>query len=1004
MEIVDNFRADLRRGRSIVLVGAGVSYAASSDPKSTWHGLLTSGIGFAQASRKLDEDTADLFRGVLDEGATSDDYLDIADELVASLGGKESGDFLEWLVRDVGNLRIQDDRVLQAILNLNLPIITTNYDRLLEQAGNRDYVTWTRSPLFQQVVAGTSNAIGHLHGYYTDPPSIVLTRDSYSLFLRDEYVQALRHAMSAINIVVYVGFGEGISDPNFSSLRAWVQDTMPTQSLKHYRLCRQSELERLQDEHRNEIIVPVPYGSEYTDLGAFLESVETPGSVETAFDPTGVLRTLEEQLRSESIVKANGASLREARLNDLLVPPALIPVSHEQYVAARQEKNGTKPQRCDLQEELGRDRILIVGDEKSGLSSALMWFSAQHHLRDASLIPIVIDHRAMVTGSRSLDTTIRQQLRQLGYSINDKAALPRIVLTIDNIGLGDRSRLRRLAKDLSRGFFEVVILGCRSGADNELQVLLADEGLKFHIRHMGKLTRKDVADLAALADGVRAKELATRAIEVVQHQHLPNTPFTFAMIISALVKGDSLLTATSQTALLDSYVNLLMGRGRQDEDSRVEMDSFNRSYVIEKLAEVFVREKKGSLPADLVVATVSESFTALEWPDNPLETVLDLADRNLLRIKSQNVSFAQSSYLHLFAAKRSLRSASLNRVLRDDPLYYAPILGHYAALRRDDTELLIEVSSLLGEFSQEEIEPTSVFAVRSSDEGEDRSIDTAVTKVERTVAAIGSDDGEEPEIDDQLYSDLEPFPLQPIDDAPLAGRMAITLDLVSSILRDTEIMEDVNVRREILGKVLLGWANFVRTLESDEYFGRITTENSRDLAKDLGIPEKRWEEFTSNLRDLTAIFIAFSGMSATVRSRKMSRSLEHIFEDKEFLNHPGRAAMGSILAYDIAEPGWSKIFLKMSAEHGHTAVVDLLLQHLAKFALTRFVLTDEDRVNLINFLVGRVVAYAGAATPDELSRVRSQIERSVLTARMTSEGRHVPLGVGILDDDLSSEA
>lgn len=84
------------------------------------------------------------------------------------------GDFAEWLRRTVGALRVRNKDVPEALAALGLPLLTTNYDDILEQVTNLPGVTW------------------------------------------QDYAQAMQRALRALKTPLFVGYGSGFEDPNFT--------------------------------------------------------------------------------------------------------------------------------------------------------------------------------------------------------------------------------------------------------------------------------------------------------------------------------------------------------------------------------------------------------------------------------------------------------------------------------------------------------------------------------------------------------------------------------------------------------------------------------------------------------------------------------------------------------------------------------------------------------------------------------------------------------------------
>lgn len=1003
MREADDFRHAIRTGRSVLVVGTGVSKAATGDAKSDWAGLLRAGLRYAEAIHRIDPNLAELCREWLDHASTVDDYLEAATIITDALGGQSSAEFAAWLSRDVGNLRATSPRILESILGLGLPIVTTNYDNLLEKAGGRDHVTWMQPGQFQEVLAGRSQSIAHFHGYFTEPNSIVLSRESYALLLRDQNILQLRNAMTTVNSLVYVGFGDGLDDPNFASLRAWVSETLPTQTFKHFRLCRDQDVDRLQEAHSGEPVHVVGYGPTYDDLEPFLRGLETPGTLVQEFAPVQVLGRIEEQVRQSSIIGAQLSRDDQVLINDLLIPPALIPVDQEEFAASAKRRIPLdRPTRCDLREEMQRPTLIVAGDENSGVSSALVWLVANQHLEDPTLIPLTLNYRNLVAPRlRPLDIEIRKQLRQAGFSISDSATFPKMALAIDNVTVADQALLSKVVQELLETPFERVILGCRADSQIELYQAVTAAGFDTVVRHVGRLGKRDVTQLALMAGGSQSRVLAAKAIDLARAQHLPTTPFTFAMIISALLQSGSgsLLAATSQTTLLNAYVETLMGWGRQDDDSRTGMDSFNRSFIIEELAELYVVGRKGSLPQHEVIGHLTTRFEALEWPDSPIDALQDLEARKLLVIRGSEVAFTQSSYLHLFAAKRAVRSPQFLNMLRDDPLFFGPILQHYAALRRDDESLLRELAVMLEPFAEEEEFTTGIFA-KGSVEEPSASSSQALARLELGMrdAAKGEDEEDDYIPMDQLPDrDVEPFPLEPIDDGPSIQRMIATLGLVSSVLRDTEIITDPSLRRSTLSDVLLGWSNFIYAVELDEDFKEFTTDLVEYVADRLNYNDARRNSLRRDLPEGLAFSYAVGGISANLSTQKLARSLHVCLTEPQFMEHVGRATMAVILAYDLQVAGWGGYFLELEERFGDTGAVDRGVGKLAQLALVRQTLDLKEESQLVEFLTRRSLTDTERhSDKGRVARTAESIRRSVLGARMTRKTPALPPGRSVL--------
>jgi tetratricopeptide (TPR) repeat protein len=278
--VVDDLCGRVAGRRVVVVAGSGVTAAATGGHVlSSWSGLIESGIEYVAglpgvAPGRLDAARALL--GVGDSGA-----LISAGELVTEmLGGRGGGEYARWLQGTVGSLELVDGSVPEALLGLGVPVATTNYDDLIKNASTGwERVTWLNGGGMLRALQGDVRAVAHLHGHWFEPPSVVLGVRSYEELAGSGPAQALQRAMATMNSMLFVGVGDGASDPNFGALRGWLARTFPDSPYCHYRLCLDSEVDALAVEHEpGERIIPVGYGADHGELAGFLGGLAPTGS------------------------------------------------------------------------------------------------------------------------------------------------------------------------------------------------------------------------------------------------------------------------------------------------------------------------------------------------------------------------------------------------------------------------------------------------------------------------------------------------------------------------------------------------------------------------------------------------------------------------------------------------------------------------------------------------------------------------------------------------------
>ncbi|AKT40371.1 HEAT repeat domain-containing protein [Chondromyces crocatus] len=283
----EDLQREIREGRVTCIVGAGVSMGAACDPESmgaaydpdrkpnvaSWVGLLESGVGWCAKLDKGFAKRAEIIRGEIASGHL-DDLLSAAEKITRQLGGPGGGEFKRWLRETVGSLQIRDGRVPAALKALGVPLLTTNYDRILEEATGLPTLTWQDTAQVERVLRGEDQAIVHLHGYWDRPESVILGIRSYEDVLRDEYAQLVLHTLRLRQTLLFVGFGKGLDDPNFGALMRWSRKMFAGSEHRCYRLALDSEREQMQRQHpQDERVFVLSYGEEHEELGPFLEGL-----------------------------------------------------------------------------------------------------------------------------------------------------------------------------------------------------------------------------------------------------------------------------------------------------------------------------------------------------------------------------------------------------------------------------------------------------------------------------------------------------------------------------------------------------------------------------------------------------------------------------------------------------------------------------------------------------------------------------------------------------------
>ena len=265
-ETETDLRKMIQQGQVVAVVGSGVSVATTSHAPS-WHGLIKSGVERCRSNGAPD-DWCQSVLGLLKLQA-ADMLLSAAELVHGKLLTGGGGEFARWLRDTFDNLQPENPSTVQALVALETPLVTTNYDDLIEKVTSLKHVTWQDARNASRVVRDDDRRVLHLHGHWDEPDSVVLGIRSYEAVKKNEHTQAVMRALAITKSLLFVGCGEeGLADPNLGNFLTWLEAVETDNDLehRHYRLVREKDT----FEPRGRLY-PLVYGKVYEDLAGFLE-------------------------------------------------------------------------------------------------------------------------------------------------------------------------------------------------------------------------------------------------------------------------------------------------------------------------------------------------------------------------------------------------------------------------------------------------------------------------------------------------------------------------------------------------------------------------------------------------------------------------------------------------------------------------------------------------------------------------------------------------------------
>ncbi|GAB2691936.1 SIR2 family protein [Nocardia thraciensis] len=1024
MDQTATVRKAIEDQRAVLVLGTGVSTASAVDASHcSWIDFLAAGIEYiAEHGLIAHEPVLDNIRDDLEVGAKYDNtyLLTAGEKIVNALGGKSSPHFEQLLSMTVGSIQPDPKKYLlvENLAGLSVPIITTNYDTIVEQITGRSPAPWTDARAFAAVLKSESADIAHLHGTWNRPDSVILTTSDYERIVRDTVFEALRQSIGLLDTIVFVGYGAGLNDPHFSALWNWLQPLRRVGAI-HFTLCRDSDVKSIVDRTKSSPVIPIGYGADHSDLPKFIESL-TPSSISTVGGLSdrrifghvrdscrrNVLDFLSDTTVLPKVVEMVGT---EHELDELVIEPVLLPVPPEQF--ANEHRTGQKLEYLDPQEVLSTSSaVTLVGEEQSGVTTALAW-SLIKICDDSNCIPIRIDYHKLTGGLKPIHNNVRKHLRHSGAPLDSREPLPsRVALAIDNVSPSNERNLKRMVNDVIDLNPQIVIFGCRPGTEIYVHDIYADRGAVATPAYLGKLNRRHAIELAKRVDPLQAGPVADRVLEIAKKEGLSRTPLSLTLLIMGVVSDEGWINTVSNTSFIDSFIDSLLGRGGIRDDMRLQIDASGYSRVLEALSIKIVHDDVASLPRMQVLNYISEVFSSLDWSDRPEDVLNALIAKGILVDRSNMIKFRQSAYFHVLAARAARVNGSLLERLKKRPLYYSPIIRHYAALQRDDDILLKWAIDLLAEAEGRPMNSSGIFRELTSEEidADSRQIESfgnsETIDVEPTVQGtrrtedgdrFGSRDapdvgnGRSEEIDedhddrddfdpyDALHDhERDPFPSDDLENAPEAIRLPAQLTLVSNILRDSELVQDPELKESGLMRTLRVSSVYLDNMYSSHEVKDLVDRIIDTMLKYQDLPPDKVERLRAGMVETWSVMAFMSHLDDELATIKLGLALNRILKNADNRAQANLVVPALLLRLIIDGGKWNRSLTPAIVEHSRSIamrnVVDVFLMLQYSLA-TDGAYAEKIEEAIIEF---RLAPYSSAG-PQRMRRLRAGLVRAL---------------------------
>lgn len=690
----------------------------------------------------------------------------------------------------------------------------------------------------------------------------------------------------------------------------------------------------------------------------------TPAVVASTVDRIGynaVLNGLTDLVCTNSVIGDHLDRLESPELDKLLVPPRLLSVPYHLAIAA----GDSRPvERVDAVGALDEgDCVVVSGDAESGVSSALVWSLNRRYDVDNGRIPAFVRFRDIGAGKDPVTTAVREALRRFGQSFGPKDDLPPVVVAVDDVHLHHEKPLGRLLAHMSSHPENLYVLGCH-GDPKALIDRLTAEGIRVRPAFLGPFGRRELRGLIDTIAPVRTPQLADEILGLLVREQLPRTPFLMAVFVVVLSsEGTTSTEGVNEATALERYVRLVLDRRYTSDPVVHQMDSRIYEHILASFAGRLIELNRSHMTRLDAERFLGEYFVRVGWDGSPGQVLDALIRRRVLVDDDGRVGFRHPALQRLFAAKQMLENPEFAKALLEDALRHESTIRYVAALKRSDRELL----TIVGEAAERSLSAVrQVVDVRAFEQmgrtlrgwSEGLELDQIADLVtfdpvdeeerERTLDALweqieASDARRSATVTEAAGSEAQSVAEIEVQLLPRA------VALLSEVLRHSELVEDVELKRRLALQAMEGWSHLGVLYAAYEDKTGTASELFRFFFGDADVREQ--ERF---LRVFVVLYISAMA-TATLGSSKMVDTLQAVLEEPTFVERTANALFATIIYAELRGKGWVDRLTRLYEDHGHHPVVSEIVVMYCRYCYLHTSTTAAEQKALEDLVVAALL-------------------------------------------------
>lgn len=477
--------------------------------------------------------------------------------------------------------------------------------------------------------------------------------------------------------------------------------------------------------------------------------------------------------------------------------------------------------------------LIIYGGRESGktIFSFNLCIQTCLGIGNTALVPIYIDCEQITAGSNIILRKLndRVSLARKNFDIDANLKAGNFLFVFDNFTPGSKRKVDMIAKFIEKNSANHFVMLADQDYKAALGVTqhtkLPFECKALYIHPLSRSAVKKLTRRWLSPCGIYSADTSEIVLKRLRQSNLPRTAYVVSMIAWTIERQNN-PGLLNEAALIERFVDSLLNKASLDDVERGANDFKTKEYFLGGLAYRMSNSQQFVMERNELSKFALDFIQARSWPDDATKFLQALIDSGILIESGTQVSFRYRCLREFFTAKHMMEDPQFRESVLSEEAYlgYMREIDLYTGLRRTDADIIQLLMDRLDKAIVPEIRDIDVIGFK------DTTIKVfkmgVVPRIEslKKLAVTDEmieeilDDNESSYLEHQKSNDLERVEITPKD--PEESRLekdiltAIqrsfdALLLLSKVVRNSELVDDNDLKVRATRRVLIGWSKFI---------------------------------------------------------------------------------------------------------------------------------------------------------------------------------------------------